>query len=191
MRCKVCLHPKRSEIERQIAARAMNTVEAAKIIGCHSSTVSRHMRHCVAPNVRDRLQAEVKEFQSLNILNQLEKSLQVTLKIRDATESKRQYRVTLKALEVQVKKLEFAAKLTGQLNEAPQVNFLLSPTYVQIKQVMMRVLEPYPDVREAMAQALLDAEAANKEAGNVDDTANDSVGARNDRDNDSNNGQSK
>jgi hypothetical protein len=169
----------------------MNTVEAAKIIGCHSSTVSRHMRYCVAPNVRDRLQAEVKEFQSLNILNQLEKSLQVTLKIRDATESKRQYRVALKALEVQVKQLEFAAKLTGQLNEAPQVNFLLSPTYVQIKQVMMRVLEPYPDVREAMAQALLDAEAANKEAGNVDDTTNDSVDASNNRDNDGNNGQSK
>ena len=74
MRCKVCKHPKRSEIERQIAARTMNTVEAAKIIGCHNSTISRHMRQCVAPNVRERLQAEAKEFQSLNVLDQLRQS---------------------------------------------------------------------------------------------------------------------
>jgi hypothetical protein len=120
MRCKVCLHPRRSEIERQIAARAMNTVEAAKIIGCHNSTVSRHMRKCVAPNVRERLQTEAKEFQSVNLLGQLDNSHEVVLQIRDAALSKGRDRVALKAIEVEIKQFELAAKLTGQLNEAPQ-----------------------------------------------------------------------
>jgi hypothetical protein len=154
MPCKVCKHPKRSEIERQIAARAMNTVEAAKIIGCNNSTVSRHMRQCVAPNVRDQLQAKAKEFQSVNVLHQLEKSHEVTLQILDAALSKGRDRVALKALEVEIKQFELTAKLTGQLNEAPQVNFLLSPEYMQLKQVIITALEPYPEARQQAARAL-------------------------------------
>jgi hypothetical protein len=132
----------------------MNTVEAAKIIGCSNSTVSRHMRQCVAPNVRDRLQAEAKEFQSVNLLGQLDKSHDVLLQIRDAALSEGRDRVALKAIEVEIKQFELAAKLTGQLNEAPQVNFLLSPEYMQLKQVIIKALEPYPKARQQAARAL-------------------------------------
>lgn len=191
MPCKVCLRPKKAQIERQIAARDLTMSKAARIVGCHNSTVSRHMRSCVAPHVAEIARQQAREKQSIDIIQQLAQSHQTTQHILENALNQGQGRVALKALEVEIKQLELTAKLTGQLNEAPQVNFLLSPTYVQIKQVMMRVLEPYPDVREAMAQALLDAEATNKEAGNVDDTANDSVGSSNNHDNDGNNGQSK
>ncbi|MGA7470263.1 MAG: hypothetical protein WBW25_05490 [Halobacteriota archaeon] len=75
-------------------------------------------------------------------------------------------RVALKALEVELRQIELMAKLTGQLNKVPQVNFSLSPEYVQFMQVLMRVLEPYPEVREAISQALLEADAATKGGGN-------------------------
>ena len=141
MPCKVCKHPKRSEIEQRIAARALTTVEAAKIVGCHNCTISRHMLRCVAPNVLERLQAEAKEIQSLNVLDQLRQSHQLTLQILDGALSKGDYRLALKTLGVELKQLMFEAKLTGELNESPQVNFLLSPEYVQFKQVIMKALE--------------------------------------------------
>jgi hypothetical protein len=60
----------------------------------------------------------------------------------------------LKALEVEIKQFELTAKLTGQLHEVPQVNFLLSSEYVQIKQVIIKALEPYPEARQRAARAL-------------------------------------
>ena len=166
MPCKVCKHPKRSEIEQQIAARSLTTVEAGKIVGCHNSTISPHMHSCVAPNVLERVQAEAKERQSLNVLDQLRQSRQVTLQILDRALSKGDYRLALKTLVVELKQLMFEAKLTGELNEAPQVNFFLSPEYVRFRQEMMRVLGPYPELREEVAQTLLEADAANDEVGN-------------------------
>ena len=41
-----------------------------------------------------------------------------------------------------------ALKTPGELSEAPQVNFALSPEYTEFRQEVMRVLESYPDVRE-------------------------------------------
>jgi hypothetical protein len=123
------------------------------------------MHGCVAPNVRERIQAEAKERQSLNVLDQLRQSRHVTLQILDRALSKGDYRLALKTLVVELKQLMFEAKLTGELNEAPQVNFFLSPEYVRFRQEMMRVLGPYPELREEVSQTLLEADAANEEAG--------------------------
>lgn len=65
--------------------------------------------------------------------------------------------MALKALEVEIKQFELTAKLTGQLNEAPQVNFLLSPEYMELKQVIIKALEPYPEARQEAARALREA----------------------------------
>jgi hypothetical protein len=97
MPCKVCLHPKRSEIERQLVARALTTVEAAKIVGCHNTTVSRHMLRCVAPNVRELVRTKAKERQSLNVLDQLRQSHQTTLHILNAALSEGKDRVAYRA----------------------------------------------------------------------------------------------
>ena len=166
MPCKVCKHPERSEIEKQIAARSLTTVEAAKIVGCHNSTISRHMYRSVAPNMREQAQAEANELQSLNVLDQLRQSHQTTLQILEEALSEGDFRLALKTLLVELQQLKFKAKLTGALNQAPQVNFSLSPEFGQLVQVLMRVLEPYPEVREATSQALLELDAANKDGGN-------------------------
>jgi hypothetical protein len=153
MPCKVCKHPKRSEIEQQIAARSLTTVEAAKIVGCHNSTISRHMYRCVAASVRERAQAEANELQSMNVLDQLRQSHQTTLQILDAALSKGKDRVALKALEVELKQLELNARITGQFSDAPQVNLMMAPEFVKLKQVIVDRLLPYPDARLALSEA--------------------------------------
>jgi hypothetical protein len=154
MRCKVCLHPKRALIERQIVARQLTKTKAAEIVGCHNSTVSRHMSFCVAPHIAEIAQQKAREKQGINVIEQLERSLQTTQYILEDALNKGQGRVALKALEVEIKQLELTAKLTGQLHEAPQVNFLLSSEYVQLKQVIIKALEPFPEARQRAARAL-------------------------------------
>jgi len=156
MQCKVCLHPKKAQIERQIAARDLTMSKAARIVGCHNSTVSRHMRFCVAPHVAEIARQEALEKQTINVIQQLWQSHQTTQHILEYALSEGEPRVALKALEVEIKQLELTAKLTGQLNETPQVNFLLSPEYVQLKQVIIKALELYPEARQRAARALRD-----------------------------------
>ena len=62
--------------------------------------------------------------------------------------------MALKALEVEIKQIELMAKLTGQLNEAPEVNFMLNPEFVRLKQVIIETLLPYPEARLALSDAL-------------------------------------
>jgi len=166
MPCKVCLHPKRSQIEKQIADRALTQSKAATIVGCHNTTVSRHMRLCVAPHVAELARKEAREIQSTDVIHQLVQANQTIQHILENALSEGKDRVALKALEVELRQIELMAKLTGQLNKAPQVNFSLSPEYGQVMQVLMRVLEPYPEVREATSKALLEAAAVTKEGGN-------------------------
>lgn len=154
MPCKVCLHPKRSEIEKQIADRTLTRSQAAIIVGCHNSTVSRHMWLCVAPHVAELARKEAREIQSIDVIHQLAQSHQTIQHILEKALCEGKERVALKALEVEIKQFELTAKLTGQLNEAPQVNFLLSPEYMELKQVIIEALEPYPEARQQAARAL-------------------------------------
>ncbi len=50
--------------------------------------------------------------------------------------------------------LELLAKLIGQLDERPQVNILVLPEWEHIRYTMLRALQPYPEARAAVADAL-------------------------------------
>ena len=154
MPCKVVCIPKRSQIEKQIADRALTQSKAAIIVGCHNSTVSRHMRLCVAPHVAELARKEAREIQSIDVIRQLAQSHQTIQHILEKALSEGKERVALKALEVEIKQFELTAKLTGQLNEAPEVNFMLNPEFVRLKQVIVETLLPYPEARLALSDAL-------------------------------------
>lgn len=59
--------------------------------------------------------------------------------------------------------LELTLKVTGELNNHPQIvhNHLhVSAEWTQLRGVMLRALQPYPEARTALIAALEDAEAA-------------------------------
>lgn len=55
-----------------------------------------------------------------------------------------------------------AHKTPSNQNESLHVSFADSPEYKKLRSKLMQVLEPHPKIREEIAQALLEAEAANK-----------------------------
>jgi hypothetical protein len=54
--------------------------------------------------------------------------------------------------------IELLAKLIGELDERPQVNILVSPEWVAIGTAVLEPLAPYPEVRAAVAERLLQLE---------------------------------
>ena len=54
--------------------------------------------------------------------------------------------------------LELLAKLQGELQERTEINILLNPQWVSLRTVILRTLEPYPEARLKLVQALKEAE---------------------------------
>lgn len=50
---------------------------------------------------------------------------------------------------------EFLAKLIGQLDERPQINFLVTPEWQALRAELVRALRPYPDARAAVVGRML------------------------------------
>jgi hypothetical protein len=54
--------------------------------------------------------------------------------------------------------IELLAKLIGELDERPQVNILVSPEWIAVRAVVLEPLTPYPELRAAVAERLLQLE---------------------------------
>jgi hypothetical protein len=151
--CKLCSYSDRAAIEQKIAARQLSMTAAAKIVGCNKASVSRHMSRCVAAKVGEVATA-TEQREGLNVRNQLLLSHQDLRAIFNDALQHGDRRSALKALEVELKQLELNAKITGQFSDAPQVNLLMAPEFVKLKQVIVDRLLPFPDARLALSTAL-------------------------------------
>jgi hypothetical protein len=164
-RCSFCLHPQRQEFERKIASKELSMSKAAQLMDSNKATVSRHMRNCFPKKVAEWVKPEASKEETLNVVNALIESHDTTLKILKDSLDEGDRRTALMALQTEIKQLELTAKLTGQLNEAPQVNLLMNPEFMKLKQIIVKELAPYPEARVALSDAL-DALAEDDDNGN-------------------------
>lgn len=165
-RCALCKHPDRTEIERKIAAQELSMTAAAKIANSNKATVSRHMRNCVAKAVAESVKPEPVMVEGLNVVNALLESRKRVLSIYDEARQTGDMRAAIQALQCEVSQLSLMGKLTGQLSDAPQVNFLLNPEFVRLKQILIKTLEPYPDARVKLSEALTEIANDGEDDGN-------------------------
>lgn len=153
-RCGVCRHPDHQEYERQILTSEITQKHAAELMGVHKSSLSRHMSNCVAKRFTQLVKPEPTQVDDLNVINALTSSHRTTLEIlRDSLEEGDR-KTALIALQTEIKQLDLLAKVTGQLDETPSVNILLSPEYLILKQVVVTALSDYPDARLQVSDAL-------------------------------------
>jgi hypothetical protein len=103
-----------------------------------------------------QIKGDIAQIEGTNVINALTNSHQRTLDIIEDSLLDHDRRTALLAIQAETRQLELMAKLTGVIGTAPQFNFLLDARYMKVKNVMMKVLDPYPDLKEQMADALLD-----------------------------------
>ncbi len=152
--CTFCNYRDAALLEEQIATKRITQVHAAKIVGCNKSTVSRHMRNCVPKKIAEFVKPEPAKEEALNVVNALTASHAKTLEILNDSLAEGERKTALIALQTEIKQLELTAKLTGQLNESSQVNILMQPEFMKLKQIIIKTLEPYPDARLKLSEAL-------------------------------------
>lgn len=154
-RCKVCSHPERPEIDQRIAEGASNPTVAAEF-GVSKDSVRRHRdRH-----VSESLKALSTRRETAGAVRATDRAEELYVKARgilEAAETAGQGQLALAAIKELRATVELLAKLSGELDERPQVNVLnvqSSPEWLAIQAQMLEALAPFPDARVAVAGAL-------------------------------------
>jgi predicted transcriptional regulator len=172
--------PQRKELEIQLATGQITQTEAAKRIGMDQGQVSRYMKNELGPEVQKQVKADSEAAHALNVINALVDTRLKTLNLyQDALtlqDTKDKVETALRAIHEEVRVLETIAKVTGQMGASSQtqVNVFGAEVEVEITQVILGVLNRYPNVppglKEAMADALLSNHATSRDAEEYIDT---------------------
>lgn len=154
--CAFCNYRDAALLEQQIATKQLTQVQAATIIGCNKSTISRHMGKCVPKKVAEWVKPEAAKEETLNVVNALLESRERILSIYDDARQTGDMRAAIQALQCEVSQLSLMGKLSGQFSDGAQVNILMNPEFVKLKQMLIKTLEPYPEARVRLSERLME-----------------------------------
>ncbi len=156
--CTICHHPQRKEIEEAITDGISYRV-ISRQFGVGHDAVQRHVAGHIKEAIKQSQEAK-QEAQALNVVEQLQTINTVTMDILREARDEKKNGMALFAIDRVQKQLELQAKLLGDINDAPQVNIILTPEWRSIRTTIVQALVPFPDARIAVANALERVESA-------------------------------
>lgn len=104
-----------------------------------------------------RAQHAVDVAQADSLLDQLQGLLSKSKSILQTAEQAGDLRTALMGIREARGCLELLAELEGELDRRPQVNLLVAPEWLVLRDKVFRALEPHPAARIAVAAALTSA----------------------------------
>lgn len=173
-RCTICTHEKRGEIERALI-RGEPFRDVASRFGTSPSALHRHKTSHLAENLakayettqvtravdlaREAEEQKARDLgQAIDTLQQLKAINAACLEVLQKSRSDGKDSLSLKAVDRIHRQIELQAKLLGELqDQSPQVNVLVAPEWQEVRVIILRALGPYPEARQAVADALEDA----------------------------------
>lgn len=155
-RCKCGNHPDFLEMDKAYLRGELGVQEYANRVGCTRQSVDRHIRN----HLPDALLA-AKNIAVVacgdTLLSQLQEARTRTLSLLDKAEDAQDTKVYgppvgyLREIREQLKLL---AELEGRIAAQPQVNIMVSAEWVEVRTQILVALDPYPEARQAVANAL-------------------------------------
>ena len=153
-RCSVCDHPERAAIDAALVE-GVSYRDIARQWGVSKDAVSRHKADHLPAHLAAAQEAATAASAD-DLLAQVETLRQKATRIGDKAEKAGDLRTALQGVRELVRIVELLARLQGELQEAPIVNILLLPEWVQVQTVLLAALAPFPDARAAAAAALVE-----------------------------------
>ncbi len=154
--CTICTHKDREAINAALLAGQPLRGISRKFFGSVKAedALARHREHLPLHLVKASEAAEV--VQADTLLDRLLSLNAETMAIlREARTGRiKDNELALRAIARAEKQLELQGKLLGELNEAPTVNILAVPEWFSLRSTIVSVLEPYPQARAAVVEAL-------------------------------------
>lgn len=153
--CVTCEHPEREAIDRAIVV-GETLRSLASRYGMHRTSLARHAQAHLSPALVKVL-TEREEAGPRTVLERLEELHTEVRSILDAAKEGGKASVSLAAVRELRGILDTIARITGELNERPQVavfNLSTSPEWAEVRAALAQSLAPYPEARAAVGRAL-------------------------------------
>jgi hypothetical protein len=152
--CSICVHPKRQQIERQLALRTSYR-NIAKQFSVSTAPLSRHLPHFAErlSKIRDDEDQRV----ALDVVTELRTINGVALGILKNARDSDNPGLALKAIDRIHRQLELQAKLLGDMDDRPQINILIAPA---VEQAIIDALRPFPEAGIAVSDAIAELESS-------------------------------
>ena len=152
--CSICKHPQCEEINKLVASGEPNQRLATKY-GVTESAIRRHKasghitkKIAKAADARERLD-------STKLLDMMERLLGEAVSVLRDAKISGDNRTRLAAINTAANLNRTLLEVAGELkNNAPMVNILFSPQWVQIRTVILASTEEYPEARARIVEGL-------------------------------------
>lgn len=150
--CTVCTHPQLQEIDKGLIEAEQSQRAIARRYNIKRAAVNRHFHnHLPARLVKAKDEKEIAgASDNLSRLSRLQDEAQGILQQAKAAKS---LHICIEAIRELSRLIELQAKITGEIR--PEVNIILDPQYISMRTVVLEVLQPFPDLRSKIAEALL------------------------------------
>ena len=160
--CTICTHAEREAIDEAIVGGVSYRNVAKRFEGVSLAGVQRHAARHLSTTlqaVHARRVAE-DEASAATALDRFEELYGRASALLEAAEREGQGRMALDAIRELRGLLERIARITGELDDRPQVvNVLVSPEWQQVRAAIVQALMDFPEARQAVASRLLALEA--------------------------------
>lgn len=155
-KCQVCEHPQRKAIDKAIVE-GVRMREITERFEVSRGSLYRHKNKHLPQRLAKA--QEAKEIAKADNLLEHVKDLQAkTLGILNRHEGKDD-RIALSAIREARSNLDLLGRLLGELDNSPKVAVLINnPEWVNLRAAIIDALEPYPDAKRAVVDAIQSAE---------------------------------
>ncbi len=150
--CTVCQHPERHAINVALVQRETYCA-ISREYGPSRDALRRHAREHL-PELLAKSHDAVEVAEADSLLSRVEGLYKRTEAILEAAERSGEWSTALGAIRECRGNLELLGRVTKELQDTPTFNLTLNPEYLEVRALIVQALDPYPDARRAVADAL-------------------------------------
>jgi hypothetical protein len=150
--CTVCAHPEHHAINVALVNRDPYR-NITQRYGVSKYALTRHTKEHL-PKLLLKAKDAVEVAEADDLLSRLEALQSRTLAVLEAVEGTENYSIALAAIREARSNLELIGRLTKELESAPTLNLYLNPQWLELRALIVRAIEPFPDARASILRAL-------------------------------------
>jgi hypothetical protein len=150
--CTICAHPEYHAINVALVNRDPYR-NITQHYGVSKYALTRHAKEHL-PELLARAKDAVEIAEADSLLDRVEGLYKRTEAILEAAESNSEWALALAAIRECRGNLELLGRVTKELESAPTFNLLLNPEWIELRALIVRAVEPFPDARESILSAL-------------------------------------
>lgn len=152
--CKICTHPQRNEIDQDLAAGnvSYNAIQRKYNVLTDMSLI-RHKRNHL-PKTLVKAQKAMEVANADDLLTRIQQLEADAKRIAQTAEDRGDLRTSIYAIRELTRIVELLAKLEGELQTTKIVNIYNFPQWVELRAVILKAVEPFPQARFAIVDAI-------------------------------------